>query len=418
MTGTVKAVAVAVAVMALGGAAEAQVDDRLYGRVVTAGGRVYEGFLRWDKNEGRWADVLNGSKRLPWENARDAERLDDRWERDRERRVEVLGLTISWDEEGDEYPSTATSGIRFGHVRSLALMDDDRALLTLRSGEELELSGGSTDVGSGFRGLVVDDPRRGEVELRWRDLDVVEFMAAPADAGAPSAGTLYGTLRTRDGLEFTGYVAWDVDEILASDLLDGEERGRDRKIPFGDIAAIERAGSSGARVMMRDGEEVLLRGSNDVDEGNRGISVSDPGLGQVTVSWEDFEEVMFHEPMGRGASHDDFDGGHPLYGMVETEDGERLEGYLRWDNDEAWSWEILDGRLGDVDLDVELGLVASVRRLGGWGAEVTLRDGRAFELDGSNDVDRGNKGIFVTFDDGETALVRWEEMREVTFWRP
>jgi len=418
MTGTVKAVAAAVAMLALGGGAEAQVGDRMYGRVVTAGGRVHEGFLRWDKNEGRWADILNGSKELPWQNARDAERLDDRRDRERERTVEVLGLRISWEEGGEDYPSSATAGIRFGHVRSLAVMDDDRALLTLKSGEELELRGGSTDVGGGFRGLVVDDPQRGEVELRWRDVDVVEFMAAPADVGQPADGTLHGTLRTRDGQEFTGYVAWDVDEILASDVLDGEERGRDREIPFGRIAAIERASSSGARVLLRDGEEMLLSGSNDVDDGNRGIAVSDPGLGQVTVAWEDFEEVVFHEPEGGTAGYDAFDGGYSLYGRVETEDGERLEGYLRWDNDEAWSWEILDGRVGDVDLDVELGLVASIRRLTGWGAEVTLLDGRTFEMDGSNDVDRGNKGIFVTFDDGETALVRWEDLREVTFWRP
>lgn len=413
--GTLKVVSLALLALFTAGQ-EQPADDRLYGRVVTAGGRVYEGFLRWDKNEGSWADILNGSKELPWENERDAERLDREWDRDRrERSLDILGLHISWDDE-DEYPSSATSGIRFGHLESLTVLGHDRAVATLKSGEEVELNGGSTDLGSGFRGLVVEDPERGEIELRWRDLDVVEFMAAPRGAEAPAAQRLYGTLRTRDGDTFTGYVTWDVDEILTTDILDGEERGRDREIPFRLIASIERSGSSGARVVLSNGEEVVLRGSNDVNDDNRGISVSDPTLGQVTVSWDEFDEVVFTPaPAGEGA-YDSFDGGHPLYGTVETEDGERVEGYVRWDNDEAWSWEILDGRLGEVDLDVEMGRIAHIERRGSWGSEVTLWDGRTFALEDSNDVDDGNKGIYVTpADGGDTVLVRWRDFREVSF---
>jgi len=406
------------AFLALGlGAQDPSGDDRLYGRVVTAGGRVYEGFIRWDKNEGTWADLLDGSKEIPWQYRRDAERLDGRSGRERrERRIDFLGFHISWTEGEDNPPTTATSGIRFGHIRSLAVAGDDRALLTLKSGEEVELEGGSTDLGDGLRGLVVEDAERGQVELRWRDLDVVEFMAPPATSTAP-ARRLYGTLRTREGDEFTGFVAWDTDEILTSDVLDGLERRRDREIPFGEIAAIERESASSARVILAGGEEMVLRGTNDVDESNRGISVSDPGLGQVTVSWDEFDEVAFHDAPG-GAGYDAFDGGHPLYGVVETVDGDLVEGAIRWDNDEAWSWEILNGRLGDVDMDVELGQVDTIRRLNEWGAEVTLLDGRAFELEGSNDVDENNKGIYVLLSDGETVLVPWLDVLEVRFEVP
>ncbi len=407
------------ACLALGlGAQDPTGDGRLYGRIVTAGGRVYEGFIRWDKNEGSWADILDGSREIPWAYRRDAERLDEeRWRQRRERRIDFFGIHVSWTEDEDEMPSSAASGIRFGHVRSLAVAGDDRAVLTLKSGEEVELEGGSTDLGDELRGIVVEDAERGRIELRWRDLDVVEFMAPPEAAEAPPAGRLYGTLRTRHGDAFTGYVAWDLDEILTTDVLDGERRGRDREIPFQEIAAIERESASSARVILTDGEEVVLRGSNDVDEGNRGIAVSDPGLGQVTVSWDEFEEVTFRDgPAGFG--YDAFDGGRPLYGVVETVDGDLVEGAVRWDNDESWSWEILNGRLGDVDMDIEFGQVLSVRRLDEWGAEVTLLDGRTFELEGSNDVDDGNKGTYVLRSDGETVLVPWLEVLEVRFETP
>ena len=40
-------------------------DNRLYGRVVTSDGQEYEGYLRWDRNEGSWADLLDAKKRVP-----------------------------------------------------------------------------------------------------------------------------------------------------------------------------------------------------------------------------------------------------------------------------------------------------------------------------------------------------------------
>ena len=415
MMGSVKMMVTAILALSLGFLQEAP-SDRLYGRVVTASGDVYEGYLRWDRNEGSWSDQLDGTKELPWQNMADAERLDWDFEsRQRERSINILGLRISWTDDGDDYPSSATSGIRFGHLSALEVWGDDRALLTLKSGEEIELEGGATDLGDALRKLIVDDPERGSVELRWRDLEEIQFMEAPRGTNAPGAERLYGTLRTRSGMEFTGFVAWDLDEILTSDVLDGEERGRDREIPFDRIAAIERAGSSGARVLMRNGEEVRLRDSNDVDDGNRGISISDPFLGQISVDWDEFDEIRFTRvPAGAGA-YRDFDGGKPLWGTVETEGGEVHTGYIRWDNDEESTWELLDGRQGGVEFDVEFGLIDGLRKIGDWGCEVTLLDGRVFELEGSNDVDEDNKGIFVTFEDGETILVSWWDFARVTF---
>lgn len=392
-------------------------DDRLYGRVLTAGGAEYVGYLRWDKNEANWADLLSGSKEMPWRNVRDAERLDDEYQRrrSRERSVRVLGLRISWTDDDEEYPEEVASGIRFGHLRALRVRGDQEALLFLKSGEEIELRNGSTDLGDDLRELVVEDPERGQVSLRWRDLEEVQFMPAPARAPLPGAERLYGTLHARDGTTWTGFVSWDVDEILTTDVLDGEERGRDRKIQFGQIRAIERSGSTGARVILRNGEEVVLRDSNDVDRSNRGIAISDPALGQIQVDWDEFEQLVF-EPAPSGlARYDDFDGGHPLYATVLTEDGAEITGWIRWDNDEEYSWEILDGVQGRVTLDVEFGNVARIVRRGSWGAEVVLRDGRVLEMEDSNDVDEGNKGLFLTFEDGEMEMVPWWEVREVVF---
>jgi hypothetical protein len=390
-------------------------DARIYGRVVTASGNVLEGFIRWDKNEGSWDDLLNGMKDIPSQNARDAARLGGTGVGS-DRSFNILGLRISWDLDDDAGSSSSESGIRFGHVRSLTVLDDDRALLLLRNGEEIELSQGSTDIGSDGRGIEVEDERHDVTTLEWDDVDVIEFMPAPAGL-VPGAPRLFGTLEDRFGNAYTGWIAWDLDEIFASDILNGEDRrGRRREIPFGEVAAIERGGSSSARVTLASGEEIVLDGSNDVNGSNRGIQVSDPLLGQVQVDWDAFESVRF-QPAPSGSSYERLDGGHRLRGTVVTEAGERVTGELRWDNDEEWSWEILDGRYDGVVYDVEFGEVRHVRREGARGATVTLVDGRVLDLEESNDVNHDNKGVYVTPAGGETVLVRWDEFREVTFER-
>ena len=387
--------------------------DRIYGRVVTASGDVFEGFIRWDKNEGSWDDLLNGSKDVPARNARDAERLrGDGVGTDRT--FNILGLRIRWGLDEGLGNATSESGIRFGHLRSITVLDDDRALLQLRNGEEIELSGGSTDIGDGSRGIEVEDSRHGVTTLGWDDVDVVEFMPAPAGLEA-AARRLYGTLEDRFGNVYTGWIAWDVDEAFTNDVLNGDDRrGRRRDIRFGEIAAIERSGSSAARVVLASGEELILDGSNDVNDSNRGIQVSDPDLGQVQVDWDAFESLRF-EPAPTASWYDRFDGGRRLRGTVVTESGERITGEVRWDNDEEWSWEILDGRYRGVIYDVEIGKVRHIRREGRDGSTVTLVDGRVLDLEESNDVNEENKGVYVTPAGGETVLVRWEDFREITF---
>jgi hypothetical protein len=346
-------------------------SDRLYGTVTTRAGERYEGFLRWDRNEGSWTDVLDASK-----------------ERD---------------------GRTTQTGVRFGHVRTIERLGRGEALLTLRSGERVRMSGRATDLGDGLRALRVDRPGRDGVELGWRDLDVVEFMPAPVEAH-PTEGRIRGVLQTRSGASFGGAVSWDVDEIYSGDVLDGDVHGARQRIPFGEIAAIERDSRRAARVFLRSGEELVLEGTNDVDDSNAGIAVSDPELGEVKVSWDEFDRVVF-DALDAPLPEFSFDGGSPIRGTVLTESGERFRGHVRWDADESSTWEMLNGEADGVSFQIEFSRISRVERTA-LGARVELRDGRTFELSGSNDVDDGNRGILI--DDGSrTVRVSWDDFVEL-----
>ena len=418
--------------------AAAQSADRIWGRVHTTEGEVHTGFIRWDGSEAGWGDILDGLKELPdenyfaWLEANERERAT--------RTIELRGHRITWNEVDPDFPMEVRSGVRFGHVDSLVVLDSERAGLTLRSGERFQIrgraGGRASNLGRGLREVVVEAPGEAGVELDWDELERVVFSPAPAEA-VPAARRLYGTVEDRSDGRHTGYLAWDQDEILGSDELNGREtrRRNERRIRFDRIRSLTRT-DRGTRVELTDGGTVELEGSNDVDRGNRGVRIADPGLGMVVVSWEHLRAVQFHdgagtrapaigaEEAGGGAQQADggFDGGRRLVGTVVTREGEEVRGELRWDADEAGSWEMLNGRAEGVEYDVEFAFIRRIAPAGEDGAAVTLADGRTLELGGSRDVGADNKGLMVASPEAGTdaagggwRLIQWDDIREVRF---
>jgi hypothetical protein len=376
-------------------------------------GTEFVGFIRWDNNEGHWTDQLDATKRLPRRFMREAERLSGESYEVR-RPIRILGVRIGWETDS-RWTNSASSAVRFGHIRQIQVLDGSHGLLVLKSGEEQELSSSSSDLGGGLE-IVLEEANGNEAELGWDDIDFVEFQPAPRGAVSPFGERLYGTVTTRGGDAFSGWITWDRDEIFGADELNGQEGRRRRNIEFGDIASIEHLSSSRALVTLRDGQEVEMSGTNDVNSQNRGIFISDPELGRVEVKWGELSEARFHEPPAN-LSYGEFDGGQRLAGTVITEDGRRFTGTIRWDNDEQWTWEALNGDYQGMEFHVELGLVAAIEPASSTSARVTLLDGREFVLRGSNDVNDENKGIFVRLDEGETVMLKWDEFQRVEFQR-
>lgn len=412
---TTLTVGLIVAGLGIGAHAAAQDTARLYGRVVTVDGEMLEGFLRWDRNEASRLDILDGLKAIPLERVREAERLDPELaERGRKARsIVAFGVRITWDRDDVAGPPLSESAIRFVHVESIERTGSRSARLTLRDGEMVELRSASTDFGRTMRGVVVHPGTDRARTVRWSDLDRVDLRAPPPSARAASP-RLHGTVVTRGGLELTGLIAWDRDEILHSDVLDGRDADGDAAIPFGEIESIRREDARSARVRLRTGVERVLRGTNDVNRDNRGIEVSLPTIGRAIVPWSDFLSVRFH-PSSRRPTHAHRSG--PLVGDVHLRDGTVERGVIRWGNDEDRLWEVLDGWSGGTEMDVELGAIRTIVRPGPDGVRLTLRDGQSLVLEGSDDVGEGHAGLFVTPEAGPLRLIRWEDVERVELAR-
>jgi hypothetical protein len=399
--------------LALLWAASARADNRgyIYGTVTTESGTEYRGFLRWGTQEAFWDDIFHSMKTdLPWADvARNFLEDHDREEvRSRKGEVKVFKWRIEWEDDG--YSSRVFSA-RFGDIASIRVTGDDSAELTMRSGEVYDVAGYSDDVGGRVHVL---DESLGEIDLIWDRIETIEFSPAPAGL-APPAARLYGLVETEIG-EFEGYIMWDKEECLATDLLDGESEDGDLSIEMGRIRTIEPRGRSSSIVTLDDGRKLRLRGSNDVDDDNRGIMVEDERIGKVTVAWDSFDRLEFRKAPGSGRGYDAYDSPSFLRGTVVDVDGNEYSGRLVYDIDESESWEALNGRDRDVEFAIPFQNVLSIAPYGRDSAVVILRSGVEIELEDSQDVSESHDGILVLDDEEQaTAWIAWSDLEIVRF---
>jgi hypothetical protein len=265
--------------------------------------------------------------------------------------------------------------------------------------------------------VVASDGR--EHSFRWAELERVDFTTAPSATEPPGGSRLHGTVTTWQDESFTGDVAWDLDEVVDEDVLDGRAGGDDLEIPFRDIEAIEWESDRSASVRLRSRETLVLRGTNDVDRDNRGIEVSDPSFGRAVVHWADFRSVRFHAPAPAAPeSASDFAPGDSLRGAVHAVDGRVLEGRIRWNNAQSRLWESVHGWSGDTEVAIELGRVESIRKVDEDRVVVTTVNGRSFELEIEPEPEAGRRAVYVTPDGGRaTRIVLWRDLDRVEIRR-
>ncbi len=385
---------------------------RIYGKIYTEYGDVFEGPIRWDRNEVGWEDMLDGTK----EREKYPEKKSKRKRYKDKSGVRLFGWSLG-GESNTWYSSSSQAAIPFGYIKKLTPDSDNSAEIMFKNGEEFLITSSSTDLGTSMREIVIEDENEGEIEIDWEDIEYIEFFEGgsfESDLGT----RIYGTVTTDRAGEYTGWVTWDVDEALMEDIIDGRDRRRKRKIKFKKILSIEKVSSQASEIVTRDGKTMRLDDSNDVDSGNRGIAIADSKMGRVTVEWDEFEKLVIKDPPSEAyASFDDYDGSERLFGTVYDEDGETYTGIIRWDNDEEYGWEVLDGEYRSVDFDIVMDNIKSIEKLSRRSSRVTLWDGRDYRLRESNDINDDNKGIYIYpngMDDDE-VLIEWEDFDRVEF---
>ena len=384
----------------------------LYGRITTVDGATYEGRLRWGGDEEAfWGDYFNGAKdENPWAAHVPPERLP------KERRpIEIFGIEIGDRERPIDLGRLFMA--RFGDIARIEARGRD-VRVTLKSGTVFDLDRfAASDFDDGVR---VWDGRRGVVDLDALRIRTIELLPTAPLVAAPDR--LHGTVRTRQG-DFTGFVQWDRQECVGTDELDGRTADGELSLRFDTIRSIARRSRDSSLVTLLDGREIVLSGTREVGDGNRGIYVDDRRYGRVLISWDAFERVDF-SPGGSGPAYGDFPPGRPLTGSVTTRDGRRLAGRLVYDLDESETTETLDAPSQGVDYTIPFGLIASIvppgrEERGAQRARVTLHGGEELQLERTGDLGEGNAGMLIFVDGRERPeYVPWTDVEQVDFDRP
>ncbi len=84
-------------------------SNRIYGKITTVDGDVFEGLIRWDKNEASWVDLLDGTKEIPKHNKR---KYKSSRKRSRKSGIEIFGINFGTS-TNFSFGNSAQSGIRF-----------------------------------------------------------------------------------------------------------------------------------------------------------------------------------------------------------------------------------------------------------------------------------------------------------------
>ncbi len=379
-------------------------DALLYGKVYTEK-TIYTGVIRWGTEEALWTDLFNASK------------VTNQYKRmvPEQKEEEDSWLNIDWS-FGSIWEDKIVPhqfNCQFGNLSQITRLNDNRARLKFKNGKEMEVSGeGYNDLGSDIQ---VADAELGRVSIDWGRITKVEFLQAPAKVEAVFGAPLYGTVEGIRREKFTGYIAWDNDERLVTDRLDGDADDNDVSLKFSDITSIEKQGR-GSLVKLKSGRALFLTGSNDVNAENRGVLVSVPGLGVVKVSWNAFRKITFSEADASTQPYHAFPAPSFLQGKVSTLEGDDAAGRIIFDIDEVLDFELVEGRENDIEYSIPLRNIKKITPKNFDYSSIELRNGQTLLLGGGQDVSSRNGGVLV-FQKGkkEGHYVNWKKINEIIF---
>ncbi len=390
--------------------AKAQDDSGfIYGTVTTHSGRRYIGQIRWGKEEAFWNDLLNSNKianRYTKFLPKDKKDKDDdgSW-----LNIDWQFLSI-WDDKNSG--SGHLFAMRFGDISSLEIKSGSTLLVGMKNGAKLKVQGGSNDIGTT---LLVYDQEIGKLRIKWSQIERVDFSPSPKRLRNKLGEPLFGVVETLRNGKFEGYIQWDHDERISTDILDCDSKEGDLEIPFGNIKGIE-SRSNGCILTLKSNREMYVDGSNDVDRGNRGIIVTTVGVGKIDIPWKEFKKVTFKPTNSSGPDYESYPRPKALRGKVKVIDGNTVSGLIVFDLDEAWDAELLDGKIDNISYRVPFRNIKTIIPRNYNYSNVLLKNGEDLLLGDAQDVSENNGGLLVySSRDEKPTYVRWKKIDEITF---
>lgn len=394
-----------VALMAIATISKAQsVEGYVYGKVYTDN-NTYEGALRWGTEEVFWTDLFNAAKRnndyaklVPKQNDG-----SDSWS------AFDWDLSSIWANKSTTHQFTA----QFGNLKEIQKTNRGYFTIKLKNGGELQVNG------SGYNDLEgtvqILDQELGVLKIHWDRIQRVEFLPTPKKLEQLFGYPLYGTVTGGRKEAYSGFIIWDNDERLSTDMLDGDSNGDKVAIKFLDITRIEKKGN-GCDVTLKSGRTVFVENSNDVNSENRGVWIASPEYGIIKFSWKAFKHASFSTATSSGPAYSSFPTPVPMQATITQLDGPDVSGRIIYDVDEALDFEMIEGKENDIEYQIPIRNIKRITPKNFDYSEIELRSGKTLLLGGMRDVSDQNAGILVFVKGNKNPQhIRWKGINEIIF---
>ena len=233
---------------------ESKIGKPLFGKVETIKG-TYTGFIEWDKDERVALDKLDGS----------------------------------YNNKENSFP--------FGKIQKIE-KEREGSTVILKSGKQIFVSG-TNDVNKGNRGIIVSEGNVGKIEIEWEEFISAEFLSEEdipelSYNSYPEAEKLGGSVKMINGDLIEGFIVYDLDESWSFEHLDGYSRELKYSIPFRNIKRIIPKNYNYSRIVLRNGQEIVLGDERDVNEKNAGLLVfKNTDEEPIFVAWKEVDEIIF-----------------------------------------------------------------------------------------------------------------------------
>ena len=387
-------------------------EPSLYGSITRPDGQQVTGTIQWDDEETFLSDIFNGRKietvGLEYLTPAEIKTLTNHQPGPK---AEVMGFEITFKSIFGKEIDKPNFYVPFGAIKTIDVNNTNNQLtVTLHDGSQIITNGGSNDIDAKVNVL---DKEGEKTSYDMDDLEKIEFFKPPATVNTFGEG-IYGEVESESGT-YSGRIMWDQDERLLSEELDGSENGQDYEIKFADIAVIEKKDNA-SLVTLKDGKTLLLRGTNDVNQGNRGIYVNIPGGVRKDIKWSDFKKLTIQQTdLDWNGQYQQLTQIQLLSGVIELKNGEKINAkQLAFDLNHQSSAELLNVQINGKEHFIPFYLIASISPLNELASTLTLRDGSEYVAYGERYVTRDNNGIMALIED-KNQWIQWQEVKTILF---
>lgn len=381
----------------------------LYGTVTLKNSKSYTGQLRWDNNAGAWDDLFEAYKNEP----QIQEQIDIQgYEKNEEASDEVFEFSFMKLWEDKDSKSRFAFKCQFGHIDKITDFRDNKSVtVLLKNGDKIKLRNRGNDIGED---VILYHHSLGKLEFDWKNIREIDFNPAPRNLKNFHGAKIYAKVLTVDG-PLEGYIVWDFDEeAFEKDIINGYHQKVEYDIELGNISSL-RPEKEGAILTLKNDAELFMRNSSDVNKDNDGIFIKTESAGMINLSWSNLIRIDFTKPGFKSPDYTEYRSPKPLYGKVETIEGQSYKGRLVYDLDETWDIEILDGKTKGTKYYIPFHLITSITPQNYNYSLVELTNGSSIMLGDEGDVNHHNKGILVWLTESKTRYIPWKKIKSVTF---